>query len=630
MKRMQAWVVGAALAGLPAAAVLFSGSEVAAQASQGQVWIQIEAKNSRARIEERLRHWAESLPNVNGFVMASGWYAAALGPYDRDEAAALLNELRLLRAIPSDSFIADGRIYRGQLDPVAAAPLAPAMPGVPGDAGQAPISGAEGAPTSAIEVAPLGASGAAPMDAAPTETAPAVAEPAVAEPVARLPAETLAEARRAEAALSREERMDIQRALIWAGALSGGVDGAFGPGTRGAIAAWQTQAGGEPTGVLTSVQRRSLVEGWRAEIAALGLETLRDEEAGIEVALPLKLVGFDAYAPPFARYAPKDGSGMEIRLISQPGDAQALSDLYDRLEAASDLPPGGSGTLRARGFELSGTGAETEVHASAELSQGVIKGFVLTARREDAARTARVLQALEKSFRSLEGQVLDPGLVPLDEGAKAAMLTGVERESPRQAGSGFFATAQGHVVTAAALVESCGRITLDGGVAARRIASDPAAGVALLQPEAAMSPKGIARFSAVLPRSGSEVAVAGYSFGIDLPLPSMTFGRFEAPTALDGAPERARLQLPALSGDVGGAVLGEDGQVLGVLQPGPQDAARALPAGVAYVAPAALVVAALAAAAPGMAQAAPAAPALPPEDLSRIGNEMAVQVLCWD
>lgn len=570
-----------------------------------QVWIQIEAKNSRSAAEGRARDWAAGLPDVSGHALASGWFAIALGPYAPDEAAARLAGLRAAGQVPGDSFIADGRLYRGQFWPPEGESVAVAEP-----------------PADPQPVPPVAVQ---PIPAAP----PAVVVPPVAaDPVP--PAETLADARRAEAALTREERMDIQRALQWEGVYTSAIDGAFGPGTRSAIAAWQTAQGAEGTGVLLSDQRQELVGGWQADLAELGLEPVRDEEAGIEIALPLGLVAFDRYTPPFAQYAARGDSGMQIWLISQPGDQDALYALYDLVQSLAVLPPEGPRNRHPRGFEIAGSNAETEGWAQAELVRGAIRGFLVTARTADTARTARVLQAMKSSFRAYGDRVLDPGLVPLDEATKAGLLAGVEVRRPDRSASGFYADARGHVLTAAANVEGCARVTLDAGLEAAVIAADTAAGLALLRPSAPLAPQGHAELAAGLPAPGSDVAVAGYSYGGELPLPTMTFGRFEAQTDLDGTPARARLGLPALPGDVGGPVLGADGLVIGVLQPAAAAPAKVLPEGVFYLTPATAIPALLTGHGLSATPAAPAPGLMAPEDLTALGSAMAVQVACWN
>lgn len=588
-----------------------------------QVWIQIEAKNSRAAAEGRARDWALDLPDVSGHALASGWFAIALGPYAAEEAAARLGELRAEGRVPGDSFIADGRLYRGRFWPPEGEAVAVAEPP------------ADPQPVPPVSVQPIPAE--PPVAAVPpvaTEPTPPVASapPVAADPVppAETPTETLADARRAEAALTREERMDIQRALQWGGVYTSAIDGAFGPGTRSAIAAWQVAQGAEGTGVLLSDQRLALVGGWQADLAELGLEPVRDEEAGIEIALPLGLVAFDRYTPPFVQYAARGDSGMQIWLISQPGDQDALYALYDLVQSLAVLPPEGPRNRHPRGFEIAGSNAETEGWAQAELVRGAIRGFLVTARTADAARTTRVLQAMKSSFRAYGDRVLDPGLVPLDEATRAGLLAGVEVRRPDRSASGFYADARGHVLTAAANVEGCARVTLDAGLEATVIAADAVSGLALLRPSAALAPPGHAELAARLPAPGSDVAVAGYSYGGELPLPTMTFGRFEAETDLDGTPARARLGLPALPGDVGGPVLGADGLVIGVLQPASADPARVLPEGVFYLTPATAIPALLAAQGLPATPAAPAPGLMAPEDLTAIGSAMAVQVACWN
>lgn len=561
-----------------------------ARAQEGQIWIQIEARNTLTAAEDRARNWAGTLPEVSGFALASGWYAVALGPFADEAAASVeLDRLRDSGAIPADSFLADTRLFRNRFWP-AGAPVAvqPVVPVVP--------------------VAPT---------ATEAPTAPVVAT------------ETIADARRDEAALSREGRMDIQRALQWVGTYASGIDGAFGPGTRSSISAWQAREGHEETGVLTASQRNALVDGWRGELASIGLQNSRDEEAGIEIDLPLGLVAFERYTPPFAQYAEKDDSGMQIWLISQPGDQEALYGLYDLIQSLALMPADGPRNRRPRGFDIAGSNAEVESFAQAELTQGKIQGFIVTARAADANRTARILQAMKASFRPFGAQVLDPGLVPLDDATRAGLLAGIEVKQPDLAASGFYADTSGLVLTAAANVASCGRITLDAGLEASILAQDAAGGWALLKPAVPLAPQGHAQLAAALPVAGTQVVVAGYSFGTQLPLPTLTFGRYEAAQALDGDAGRARVSLATLPGDVGGPVIGADGLVIGILQPAATDPARVLPQGVGFIAPAPAIAAALAAQGTTLPTLPSAAGTMAAEDLTAIGTAMAVQVACW-
>lgn len=81
-----------------------------------------------------------------------------------------------------------------------------------------------------------------------------------------------AEAREAALNLSRDARRAIQRALVLLGHDTRGIDGIFGPGTRGAIRAWQGTAGLEATGFLDGPQIARLSDQARARREELDRE----------------------------------------------------------------------------------------------------------------------------------------------------------------------------------------------------------------------------------------------------------------------------------------------------------------------------------------------------------------------
>lgn len=65
----------------------------------------------------------------------------------------------------------------------------------------------------------------------------------------------------AEASLSRSDRIAIQARLSDRGYYRGGLDGAFGQGTRNAIAQWQSASGFSASGYLTRSQAQTLLAG---------------------------------------------------------------------------------------------------------------------------------------------------------------------------------------------------------------------------------------------------------------------------------------------------------------------------------------------------------------------------------
>ncbi|WGV16266.1 serine protease [Fuscovulum ytuae] len=571
---------------------LFLSSPGPANAQQtGQVFIQIEAKPSLTEGRDRADAWAAMFDAVNGFVLTSGWHVVALGPFDRADAVARLDSLKRENLIPRDSFVSDGSSYRARFWPPEGSP----------------------APETAT--------------AAPSEAATAAPEPTQ-EPAQ--PDETPDQARASESLLTQDEREQIQTALNWFGFYNSAIDGAFGRGTRASMTAWQEANGFDPTGILTSLQRGTLVANYEAQKAALGLQTITEPEAGVEVTLPTALVEFDHYEPPFVHFIARDGSDdLRITLISLPGDQTALYALYDTLQSLAIMPTTGPRDRGERSFTLRGESGSVTSQAYAELSRGLIKGWIVTWNPTADLPVDRILSAVEASFRPIGDRALDPGIVPMDGATKAGLLSGLELRKPRLSASGFFIDAEGHVLTHADAVAQCGRITLDTTTEARITFTDPASGIALLAPVSPVAPPATAEFQLAPDRIGAEIAVAGYSYGEALPAPVLTFGTLAAAEGLEGQQGLKRLALTALPGDAGGPVVDNTGAVLGLLLPATDDPARILPDGVSFAATGPAIAQALTAQGITLTQAARQG-ALPPEDLARHTARMTVLISCWE
>ena len=585
------------LAVLWAGIVLWLAGAVTAVAQQS--WVQIEARPTLAEAEERARAYSNLFPNVAGFTLGSGWYAIALGPYARDAAAVQMSLLKGEGLIPDDSYLAEADKFGRQFWPVGGAALAPA-----------PVT--EPAPEALL-----------PEPALPeTETVL----------LAPLPDETPEEARRSEAALTPEARKELQEALQWFGHYAGAIDGAFGAGTRASMAGWQISSGLEGTGILTTGQRGQLLDAFRTERDAIGLATVAEEEAAIEIVLPLSLVEFDHYQPPFAQFREKAGSGYSALLISQPGDQSRLSALFDMMQTLEIVPVEGERQLNRTSFVLIGTNSTIGSYTQAELKGGFIKGFTLVWPVADAARAAKVLDAMKAGFRPFGDHALDDSLGEPMAVSRSDLVAGLAVRRPVVARSGFYADATGRVVTTREVLKNCGRITIDGDVEMKLALDDAESGVAILAPISALAPIGVARLRDISTAPGSEIAVAGYSYPDTLTEPVLTFGTLADTKDLEGNAARERLALRALDGDAGGPVLDATGRVIGMLLPKVSQDGRVLPDDVSFAADAEVIRRLLdsaAPAAPGTA-AAPAPGAMAAEDIARIGRDMTVEVDCWE
>lgn len=513
-------------------------------ASAQQSWVQVESHPSLRTAEDRARSYNQAFSNVAGFILPGGWYMLALGPYpDPTTAQTRLRQLRAQGVIPRDSFVTDGIAYRDPFWPIGAA-IGTATPEV------------------IPEVTPV------------PETAVA---PEVVIPEPEDLDETPREARASERLLERQEREELQTALQWFGFYTAEIDGSFGRGTRGSMARWQTANGYDPTGILTTKQRADLLDQYQAALGALGLGTVDEDKAGIKITMPTGLVEFQGYDYPFVRYAEKDGSGVEVLLISQAGDGATLGGLYEIMQTLEIVPLKGERVKRADSFTLRGTSDTLESYTHVKLARGYVKGFTLVYPPARADDMARVIEIMLDSFEMTEGSLV---ATDSDEASQSIdLLSGLELRQPKRSRTGFYVDARGAVVTVADAVDSCERITLDEAYEAEVTATGN--GIALLTPQTSLVPLGYARFAPNLGRLRSAVAVSGYSYEGALTAPTLTFGTLEDLRDLNGDTRFKRLDLVALSGDVGGPVLDEAGAVSGLLMP-LVSGGRTLPEGTAF------------------------------------------------
>lgn len=553
----------------------------AAQAQQ-MAWIQLEAHPDLATSEAAARQYAQAQSNIAGFRLGSKWYVLALGPYDPAEAAGRMRTLKSSGAIPRDAYITDGSDHGPQFWPIGAAQ-----------------------------------SGAAASVSDTTVVDTPLEDPQPVPP----PDETPEEARQSEALLSREERALVQSAMAWYGFYDAKVDGSFGKGTRQSMTDWQTAMGFAPTGVLTTLQRTTLVGNYQADQAEFGFDTITEAEAGIEIAVPSAMVSFERYDPPFVHFAEKNGSKLRLMLISEPGDQAALAAMYDVLQTLDAVPSSGDRSLQEGQFTINAANDKMAAFAYATTSKGSVKGYLVTWDPAISAKMTRILPALQTSFRPAGDKFLDPGLVPLEDAVRSGLLAGMSVKQPIRTGSGIFVGNDGRVLTNAETVAQCGKITLDNHTEADVIAND--LGVALLKPKTALQPTAIAPIATQPPRQGQAVLTAGYSPFVTLPAAVLSRGTVAGSTGLDGAANYITLALK--SGDIGGPVLDETGALLGMIAAAPQD--QVLPQGVSLALASGVLAQILAD--NGISGPTVQTVALPPDALNAAAMGMTTQIACW-
>lgn len=571
--------------------------------AQDTSWVQVEAQPTLREAQERARAYgAQFGASVSGFQLSSGWYAIAIGPFGVDAAPIELRDMRRAGQIPGDSFVSDGGNYRQQFWPVGAATAVTPAPVAPADA------------TEVQEIVEEQ------IEEAVEETIEVVETVEIIE-------ESPAEARRSEAELDADGRKLLQEALKWEGFYDSGIDGAFGPGTRRAMSDYQGFKGYEATGILTTRQRAELVDGYRAQINALGLKTVEDANAGIRLTMPAGMVRFDRIEPPFVHYTGTAENGVNALLISQEGDQATLFGLYDIMQTLEIVPMNGERSRDSDSFTLTGQSADLHSYTYAALKDGAIKGFTLTWKPADEKLMMRAVEAMRSSFEPTAG-VLDETLGDPNGPQSVDLLAGLEIRRPDLSRSGFFIDGAGTVLTTTAAIAQCARVTIGDDTEVSVAARDDTLGLALLKPQATLAPLAYAAFQTGQPRLNSEVAVAGYSYGEVLEQPVLTYGQLSDVKGLAGEETVNRLTLAALPGDAGGPVFDASGAVMGMLLPR-ADSARQLPEDVSFVA-----------AVPAIAEfistsnlrvaTSDATGSIAPEDLSVLAADMTVRISCWN
>ncbi|MGB1515801.1 MAG: serine protease, partial [Paracoccaceae bacterium] len=461
--------------------------------------------------------------------------------------------LRARAAIPRDSFLATGANYRQRIYPIGPAPAAV----TPKQTAEAEVVQEEATQMSVVETA---------ESATPEQSISALDE-------------TLSAARASEGLLSREEKMDLQLYLQWAGYYNSTIDASFGRGTRRSMAAWQTDNGHEDTGVLTTAQREQLRAQYFAIFDGLGLETHRDLEAGISIDLPKEVVAFDAYAAPLAHFKSQDASSpAQIFLISAAGNRGDLAAIYRVLPTLSIVPMNIEKSLNKDRFVITGAGTSTRAFITASHKGGEIKGFGLIWPNQNEEQFDRLVAHMRKSFETFSG-TLDPSLSVAINDPETEF--GVAIRKPAFVKSAVFVSDQGHAMTDTSNLEQCSSLTISGTYDAEIIARSET-GAGLLSPKSDFNPISYAKLGNAV-RKGDKTFLSSYPYGGRLGLASVTQATVIETTDLSGNAEKFRLDLLAEPGDFGGAVLDQSGNLTGILV-SQDDTGRVLPNNVNFAA----------------------------------------------
>lgn len=514
-------------------------------------WIQIESKNNIRETRDRARFFAQNLPNAKAFQTASGWYAIVVGPYGAAEAVAELARLKSQNRVPGDSFISDGASFRGQLWPLSTnsgATTTAEAPATEATTTTAPDT------TTTVEPTTIAAS-----EPAQTDTSTPAAQ------TGPIPDEDLTATKRLERTWNSEQKKLYQTYMVWTGDYNAAIDGSYGRGTRAAIKGFQTREGYQDTGYLTEGQANLLKTRYDTTIARIGLEPLRDLDAGVEISYPANLVEFGRFEPPFVHYKPKADSRVKMMLISQTGGRDMLTGLYDIMSTFDYIPPDGYRKKKRNWFVLSGRNDTVVSYTYARTKGGIIKGFTLIWPPKLDTEMQPLATAMYNSFTPLDAYVLDETLGYGQSADQPVDLTsGLDTAAPDFAATGFIINAEGVVLTDANTVKACKRVTIGDGRELSVVDGPTKLGLAVLRPKKPFSPKSYALFSDEAVDLGAAISIAGFSFPDVMERATLNYGTITDTNGLSGDNKALRVSAFLEHGDAGGPVLDDRGAVIGM------------------------------------------------------------------
>jgi hypothetical protein len=303
----------------------------------------------------------------------------------------------------------------------------------------------------------------APKIAAP-KTVPAKIAPTVAAKTAALKTDPVAGDPPAEipAGLSDGERQKIQSALLWSGDYTGSIGGE--DPFVSAIRNFQKRVKAKITGILTLVERTSLLAAAKNHEDEFGWTVVTDPSTGVRLGLPAKLVTQVRETARGTRWSSAHGD-VQVETFRIKESELKLAALFDQQKKEPATRKVESSALRDDGFYISGMQGLKGFSVRAYLRDGEIRGFTL-----------------------LFDQMMETIVAPVTAAMVSAFSPFPERSSPFAAmtklveyGNGLIVSANGDIVTDRKLAAGCQVIVVDGLGDADRIAEDKDSGLALLR-----------------------------------------------------------------------------------------------------------------------------------------------------
>lgn len=405
-----------------------------------------------------------------------------------------------------------------------------------------------------------------------------------------------------EGQLNLDEKKLVQEGLIWLGYYNGWADGAFGRGTRDAIAQWQQKKGLSPTGVVDGQQALVLAATALSAQDEVGWKSLPDRQSRITIGYPSKMM---------TKEEPSDSGGV---IVSDPKGGASLMTV--RL---TDIGAGQIGALftnltsdkdtqvlykfqRDNLFIISGNRGSGKFYARYEQRGSEIRGYDLIWSAERQAEMAPLSLVMSNSFYpfgpdSPQAEPSYPTLGALAEASKAPSSGGQQggqgsqggggrtataepppagggRQTPaeppgpgaheKSSGTGFVVSKAGYIVTNNHVVAGCAALKF-GDADAQLIGRDEKRDLAVLRVAGSFDASIPMRSDSQV-QLGEPVAVLGFPYrGMISTSLNLTNGIVTSLAGISDAPWLFQLNAQIQPGNSGGPIVDDRGQVIGVV-----------------------------------------------------------------
>lgn len=374
--------------------------------------------------------------------------------------------------------------------------------------------------------------------------------------------------------LTRSDKRFLQTALAFEGHYQGLLDGDWGRLSREAFERYSWREFGAPP------------EDWHMVMLALSLFQRYDADGweiryfdnlGLSFLIPAKTILFDAPSAQFSANWRHGASSLSYSFgRHDQGTAQKLHDF------TVDLHEVGSEPYSVRKTNFAVTSAVkldgSVLYTRSNFVNGAWATLMLSADRRDvdllnavsASIDARRAEAIAFTPGGRLEQALNAAIAMMEEDGEpgsppAPTAKASERPEPSgpSAGSGFYVSESGHVMTNAHVVEGCTSLSVDGKPATLVKASEDF-DLALLHTRPDPG-KAVAVFSAGPAKLNSDVTVIGYPYAGLLSGLNVTRGSVSSMTGMAGDATTMQVTAPVQQGNSGGPLVGADGEVVGVV-----------------------------------------------------------------